>query len=92
MDPNIILMVIMKYLMRVRDEPMRYAEITMKKVIAMYYLYLRYKKLQEGKRDRKMCVLTSLFSTLIVHTNSGFRLSAEGAVPWAQRTAYRRTA
>ena len=46
MDPNIILMIIMKYLMQARDEPIRYAEITMKKVISMFFLYLRYKSLR----------------------------------------------
>lgn len=56
MDSNIILMIIMKYLVQARDEPIRYAEITMKKVISMYILYLRYKKLQEGKKKRKMWV------------------------------------
>jgi len=54
MDRNIILMIIMKYLLQARDEPMRYAEITIKKVISMYILYLRYKKLQEDKKDRTM--------------------------------------
>ena len=49
-----MLMLIIKYLMQARDEPMRYAEITMKKVISMYILYLRYKKLEEGKKNRKI--------------------------------------
>ncbi|XP_024885604.1 protein ALP1-like [Temnothorax curvispinosus] len=52
MDPNIMLMIIMKFLIQARDEPMRHAEITMKKVTAMYYLYLRYKKLEEQKNRR----------------------------------------
>lgn len=55
MDPNIMLMIIIKYLIRSRNEPMRYAEITRKKVISMFYLYLRYKKLQD-KKDRAMWV------------------------------------
>jgi len=50
MDSNIMLMIIMKYLIQARDEPMRYAEIIMKKVISMYISYLCYKKLQEGKK------------------------------------------
>lgn len=56
MDPNIILMIIMKYLIQARDEPIRYVEITIKKVISMYILYLRYKKLQEDKKDRTMWI------------------------------------
>jgi len=56
MDPNIILMIIMKYLIQARDEPIRYVEITIKKVISMYILYLRHKKLQEDKKDRTMWV------------------------------------
>ncbi|XP_029157964.1 protein ALP1-like [Nylanderia fulva] len=54
MDPNLMLMIIIKYLIRSRNEPMRYAKIR-KKVISMFYLYLRYKKLQD-KKDRAMWV------------------------------------
>ncbi|XP_018393514.1 PREDICTED: putative nuclease HARBI1 [Cyphomyrmex costatus] len=56
MDPNIMLMVIMKYLKQARDEPIRYAEITMQKVIRLFYLYMRYKELQDDRKNREMWV------------------------------------
>ena len=56
MDPNIILMIIMKYLMQARDAPARYAEIMKKKAIAMFYLYLQYKKIQNDKNIRTIWV------------------------------------
>lgn len=51
-----MLMVIMKYLKQARDEPIRYAEITMQKVIRLFYLYMRYKELQDDRKNREMWV------------------------------------